>query len=51
MIEAGPDLLAALEDMTTVFNTKREDIEPLAAMVAIEQARAAIAKAKGETQS
>lgn len=43
---AAPELLEALERMVRAFNVK--EIEPLVAFVTIEQARAAIAKAKGE---
>ena len=42
---AAPDMAAALAVMVSVFNTR--DVDPLAAMVAIEKARAAIAKAEG----
>jgi hypothetical protein len=47
LISAAPDLLAKLESMVAVFN--QPEIDPLAAFVAIEQATAAIAKAKGST--
>jgi hypothetical protein len=46
LIAAAPDLLAKLQNMVAVFNQK--EIDPLAAFVAIEQARAALAKAQGE---
>ena len=46
---AGPAMLEALELMVGVFNNTRPD--PLQAFVAIEQARGAIAQAKGESHA
>ncbi len=46
LFAASPDLLTKLETMVSVFN--QEEIDPLQAFIAIEQARAALAAAKGE---
>lgn len=46
LIASAPELLELLERMVRAFNVK--EIDPLVAFVTIEQARAAIAKAKGE---
>jgi hypothetical protein len=40
-------LVRALENMVTAFNCRREDIDPLAAMATIEQAKHAISNATG----
>jgi hypothetical protein len=46
LIAAAPELLAKLESMVAVFN--QPEIDPLVAFLAIEQARAAIRKARGQ---
>jgi len=46
LIASAPELLKMLERMVRAFNVK--EIDPLVAFVTIEQARFAIAKAKGE---
>lgn len=47
LIASAPELLELLERMVRAFNVK--EIDPLVAFVTIEQARAAIAKARGES--
>ncbi len=46
LIAAAPELLAALQSITSVAN--RKEVDPFAMFAAIEKARAAIAKATGE---
>lgn len=47
LIASAPELLELLERMVRAFNVK--EIDPLVAFVTIEQARVAIAKARGES--